>query len=166
VSSVPLQPALRHQHKAFTAFFARRVRYPRFKSRRGRQCAHYTRSAFTLRGGELRLAKTPGPLRFTWSWPEVDVAALDPTMVVVSREPDGRWYVTFAVDTHAPEPLEPAGHAVGVDLGVTDLAVTRTASGSPNRGTWRARPATWPATSGAWPAAGKARRTGPKPRRR
>ena len=35
-------------------------------------------------GGELRLAKTSRPLRFTWSWPEVDVAALDPTMVVVS----------------------------------------------------------------------------------
>jgi putative transposase len=32
VSSVPLQQALRHQHKAFSAFFARRARYPRFKS--------------------------------------------------------------------------------------------------------------------------------------
>ena len=124
VSSVPLQQALRHQHQAFTAFFARRARYPRFKSRRGRQAAHYTRSAFTLRGGQLRLAKTAAPLRFTWSWPDVDVTALDPTMVIVSREPDGRWYVTFTIDTHAPEPLEPAGHAVGVDLGVTDFAVT------------------------------------------
>ena len=124
VSSVPLQQVLRHQHQAFTAFFGKRARYPRFKSRRGRQSAHYTRSAFTMRAGELRLAKTAGSLRFTWSWPDVDVAALDPTMVVVSRDPDGRWYVTFAVDTHAPEPLEPAGHAVGVDLGVTDLVVT------------------------------------------
>jgi putative transposase len=124
VSSVPLQQVLRHQHQAFTAFFARRARSPRFKSRRGRQCAHYTRSAFTLRGGELRLAKTAGPLRFTWSWPDVDLAALDPTMVVVSRDPDGRWYVTFTIDTDAPEPLKKTGHAVGIDLGVTDLAVT------------------------------------------
>ena len=87
VSSVPLQQALRHQHQAFTAFFRKRARYPRFKSRRGRQAAHYTRRAFTMRSGELRLAKTAAPLRFTWSWPDVDVAALDPTMVVVSREP-------------------------------------------------------------------------------
>ena len=33
VSSVPLQQTLRHQHKAFRAFFAKRARYPRFKSR-------------------------------------------------------------------------------------------------------------------------------------
>jgi putative transposase len=124
VSSVPLQQALRHQYKAFTAFFAKRARYPRFKSRRGRQAAHYTRSAFFMRAGVLRLAKTAGPLRFAWSWPDVDVTALDPTMVIVSREPDGRWYVTFTIDADASEPLEAAGHAVGIDLGVIDLAVT------------------------------------------
>ena len=40
VSSEPLQQALRHQHAAFSAFFARHARYPRFKSRAGRQSAH------------------------------------------------------------------------------------------------------------------------------
>ncbi len=124
VSLVPLQQALRHQHQAFCAFFAGRARYPRFKSRRSRQSAHYTRSAFTLRGGGLRLAKMSGPLRFAWSWPEVDLTGLDPTMVVVSREPDGRWYVSFAVDIQAPAPLPPAGRAVGIDLGIKDFAVT------------------------------------------
>ena len=124
VSCVPLQQALRHQHQAFTAFFAQRVRYPRFKSRASRQSAHYTRRAFTLRGGELRLAKTGAPLWFVWSWPEVDVTELDPAMVIVSREPDGRWYVTLTLDTDAPQPLEETNRAVGVDLGVTDFAVT------------------------------------------
>jgi putative transposase len=124
VSSVPLQQALRHQHAAFGAFFARRARYPRFKSWAGRQSAHYTRSAFAMRGGELRLAKTSTPLRFVWSWPDVDLTALNPAIVIVSREPDGRWYVTFTVDTAKPEPLPETGHAVGVDLGVKDFAVT------------------------------------------
>jgi putative transposase len=77
ISSVPLQQALRHQHKAFSAFFARRARYPRFKSRRSRQAAHYTRSAFTMRAGELRLAKTRASLRFVWSWPKVRNARRD-----------------------------------------------------------------------------------------
>ena len=132
VSAVPLQQALRHQHKAFQAFFGQRARYPRFKSRRGRQSAHYTRSAFSLRGGQLRLAKTIAPLRFVWSWPDVDVTGLDPAMVVVSREPDGRWYVTFSIDTGAPEALPPAGSAIGIDLGIRDFAVTSSGTRIPN----------------------------------
>ena len=51
------------------------------------------------------------------------MTALDPAMVIVCREPDGRWYVTFTIDTSDPEPLPETGHAVGVDLGVTDFAV-------------------------------------------
>ena len=47
VSSVPLQQALRHQHKAFQAYFDKRARHPRYKSRHSRQSAHYTRSAFS-----------------------------------------------------------------------------------------------------------------------
>jgi len=124
VSSVPLQQALRHQHQAYYAFFAGRARRPRFKTRSSRQTAHYTRSAFTLRGGELRLAKMAAPVRFIWSWPEADVTALDPAMVIVSREPDGRWYVTFTFDTDAPQPLPETGRAAGIDLGVTHFAVT------------------------------------------
>jgi len=124
VSSVPLQQTLRHQHKAFAAFFGKRARYPRFKSRRGRQSAHYTRSAFSLRGGVLRLAKTDGPLRFTWSWPDIDVGALDPAMVIGSRESDGRWYVTLTIDASAPDPLKQTGRTAGVDLGLRDFVVT------------------------------------------
>jgi putative transposase len=124
VSCVPLQQALRHQQHAFAAFFAKRARYPRFKSRQGRQAAEYTRSAFTMRRGQLRLAKTPGPLMFVWSWPGVEVAGLDPTTVFVSKEPDGRWYVTFAVEAATPAPLPETGRAAGVDLGITSFAVT------------------------------------------
>ncbi|WP_203863139.1 RNA-guided endonuclease InsQ/TnpB family protein, partial [Plantactinospora mayteni] len=124
VSSVPLQQTLRHQHAAFANFFAGRARYPRFKSRDGRQSAHYTRSAFRIKGGELYVAKTDGHLKVAWSWPDIDLATLDPTMVVISRDTDGRWYTTFAVDTADPAPADPVGHAVGVDLGVKDFAVT------------------------------------------
>ena len=91
VSSVPLQQALRHQHNAYQAFFAGRAHSPRFKSRRGRQSAHATRSAFGWRDGALTLAKTTSPLRELWSWPGIDPATLDPRTVTVSREPCGRW---------------------------------------------------------------------------
>ncbi len=126
VSSVPLQQTLRHQHTAMTAFFQKRARYPRYKSRHGRQSASYTRSAFRMRDGQLSLGKTPGVLAFVWSWPDIDVTQVDPTMVTVSRDPDGRWFVTFAVDVEAPAVPETTGDVVGVDLGLTDFAVLST----------------------------------------
>ena len=112
VSSVPLQQALRHQQAAFTGFFAGRASYPRYKSRSGRQCAEYTRSGFRYRDGQLFLAKTVTPLAFAWSWPDIDPASLDPSTVTVSRDPCGRWYVSFTVDVPVPAPL-PAAGAIG-----------------------------------------------------
>lgn len=126
VSSVPLQQALRHQHNAFQSFFAKRGRYPRFKSRDSRQSAHFTRSAFRIKHDGLWLAKTGAPLRVVWPWPDVDLATLDPSMAIVSREPDGRWYVTFAVDVADPLPLPSAGKTVGVDVGLKDFTVLST----------------------------------------
>jgi putative transposase len=126
VSSVPLQQTIRHQHKAFQAFFAGRARFPRFKSRRGRQAATYTRRAFRWRDGRLWLAKTSRPLRLVWSWQDVDPVTLDPSTVTVARDPDGRWYVTLHVQVADPAPLPATGRAVGIDLGITDFAVLST----------------------------------------
>jgi len=126
VSSVPLQQTLRHQHTAFSNFFKGRARYPKFKSRNGRQCAHYTRSAFRMKVDGLWLAKTSAPLRLAWSWPDIELAELDPTMVVISREPDGRWFATLCVDQPDPAPAMPTGQSVGVDLGIKDFATLST----------------------------------------
>ena len=136
VSAVPLQQALRHQHKAFSAFFEKRARYPRFKSRRGRQAATYTRAAFRMKDGALHLAKTSGPLRFVWTWPDVDVTALDPTSVTVARDPAGRWFVTFHVDVPAPVPLPGRGRDVGVDVGLAHFAVLSTGEKIPHPKHW------------------------------
>ena len=126
VSSVPLQQTLRHQHAAYQAFLARRSGYPRFKSRHGRQSVTYTRSAFRMRAGELRLAKTATPLRYVWSWPDIEAAGLDPTSVTVARDPAGRWFVTFHVELPSPAPLAAEGRNVGVDMGLTYFAVLST----------------------------------------
>jgi putative transposase len=136
VSSVPLQQTLRHQQAAFAAFFAKRARYPRFKSRHGRQSATYTRSAFRMRDGQLRLAKAASPLRFTWTWPDVDVAAIAPTSVTVIRDPAGRWFVTFHVDVPGAAPLPAAGQNVGVDVALAHFAVLSTGEKIPHPKDW------------------------------
>jgi putative transposase len=132
VSSVPLQQAIRHQQVAFTGFFAGRARYPRYKSRNGRQSAEYTRSGFRYRDGQLFLAKMDTPLEFTWSWPGIDPASVDPSTVTVSRDPCGRWYVSFAVDAADPLQLPATSAVVGVDLGIKDFAVTSDGEKIPN----------------------------------
>jgi putative transposase len=132
VPSVPLQQAIRHQQVAYTNFFAKRARHPRFKSRTGRQAAEYTRSGFRYRDGALYLAKMDTPLAFTWSWPGTGPASIDPTAVTVSRDPCGRWYVSFAVDVPAPAQFPATGAVVGVDLGIKDFAVTSDGEKIPN----------------------------------
>jgi putative transposase len=126
VSSTALQQTLRHQHNAMTAFWEKRARYPRFKSRHGRQSASFTRAAFRLRDGALNLQKVPDALRFVWSWGDVDLGTIDPTMVTVSRDADGRWFLTIAADVDAAPALPETGQAVGVDLGLKDFAVLST----------------------------------------
>ncbi|MFE5125340.1 RNA-guided endonuclease InsQ/TnpB family protein [Streptomyces sp. NPDC056669] len=124
VSSVPLQQALRHLQTAFGNFFAKRAKYPRYKSRKtSRASAEYTRSAFTWRDGRLTLAKTAGPLDIRWSRPLPEGA--EPTTVTVSRDAAGRWFVFLLVeDTITPAPATNA--AVGIDAGVTSLVTLST----------------------------------------
>jgi putative transposase len=54
----------------------------------------------------------------------VDPAGVDPSTVTVSRDPDGRWYVSLFLGVPDPQPMPATGARVGVDLGVTDFAVT------------------------------------------
>lgn len=120
VSSVPLQQALRHQQTAFTNFFAKRSRYPRFKSRRGRQSIEYTSSAFRWRDGRLHLAKMSAPLDIRMSR---DVPEGAPSTVTVSRDAAGRWFVSMLFED-TTESLPATGAAVGIDLGLRHFAVT------------------------------------------
>ncbi|WP_327740975.1 transposase (plasmid) [Streptomyces sp. NBC_00493] len=124
VSSVPLQQALRHLQTAFGNFFAKRAKYPRFKSRKkSRASAEYTRSAFTWREGRLTLAKTAGPLDIRWSRPLPE--GTEPTTVTVSRDSVGRWFVSMLCDDRiAPAPA--TKNAVGIDAGITSLVTLST----------------------------------------
>ncbi|MEU6996854.1 RNA-guided endonuclease TnpB family protein [Nonomuraea sp. NPDC046570] len=120
VSSVPLQQALRHLQAAFANFFARRAKYPAFKSRKkSRLSAEYTRSAFTYRSGVLRLAKMDGPLDIVWSRPLPEGA--QPSTVTVSKDAAGRWFVSLLVEERI-RPLDPVEQTVGIDAGITALA--------------------------------------------
>lgn len=120
VSSVPLQQALRHLQGGFMNFFAKRARYPRFKSkRRSRASAEYTSSAFRFRDGGLTLAKMAEPLDIRWSRPLPEGSV--PTTVTITRDAAGRWYVSLLCVDPGVRPLPACANAVGIDAGLDYL---------------------------------------------
>lgn len=122
VSNVALQQSLRHLDKGFANFFAKRAQYPRFKSKRdGVQAASYMTNGFTLRDGVLTLAKHDTPLDVRWSRPLPQDAKV--SSVTVTRDSAGRYHASLLVD-EVVQPLPPNDRAVGIDLGLTTLAVT------------------------------------------
>ncbi|PWR06115.1 transposase [Micromonospora sicca] len=125
VSSVPLQQTLRHLQAGFAAFWDKRARYPRFKSKRkSRAAAECTRSAFRWRDGQLTLAKMDAPLEIVWSRPLPEGAK--PSTVTVSRDAAGRWFVSLLVEDPTVKPLPPVDAAVGLDAGITSLLTLST----------------------------------------
>jgi putative transposase len=125
VSSVPLQQALRHLQTAFGNFFAKRARFPRYKSKRkSRASAEYTSSAFRFRDGRLTLAKMAEPLDIVWSRPLPDGSV--PTTVTVSRDSAGRWFVSMLCEDPSVKPLLANSNAIGIDVGLDHLLTLST----------------------------------------
>ncbi|MFB6710912.1 MULTISPECIES: RNA-guided endonuclease InsQ/TnpB family protein [unclassified Streptomyces] len=125
VSSVPLQQTLRHLQTAFTNFFGKRAKYPRFKSRKkSRKSAEYTTSGFRFRDGELTLAKMTEPLDIVWSRPLPEGAR--PSTVTVSQDAAGRWFVSLLCDDPSVRPLPATDGAVGIDVGLDHLLTLST----------------------------------------
>ncbi len=119
VSCVPLQQCLRHQQSAFRNFFAGRTKYPAFKSKKHRQSAEFTRSAFSCRDGKLYLAKSKVPLDIRWSRP----LPCEPSTVTVSKDCAGRYFVSCLCEFE-PGALPVTPKMIGIDLGLKDLFVT------------------------------------------
>ncbi|MFN1142198.1 RNA-guided endonuclease InsQ/TnpB family protein [Serratia quinivorans] len=119
VSCVPLQQSLRHQQTAFANFFAGRAAYPVFKSKRHKQSAEFTASAFKYRDGKLYMAKSTLPLDVCWSR-ELPSA---PSTVTLSRDAAGRYFV-FCLCEFEPVSMPITAKTVGIDVGLKDVFVT------------------------------------------
>jgi putative transposase len=119
VSSVPLQQALRHLQTAFGNFWEKRTDYPTFKKKRGGGSATYTRSAFRFRDGQVFLAKCSEALPIRWS--RQLPAGVEPSSVVVSLHPSGRWHISLKVDDPTIQPLPPVERSIGLDVGISAL---------------------------------------------
>jgi putative transposase len=128
VASVALVQACQDARRGYRNWFdslsgarkGRKVGHPRFRSRKDyRAWIRLTRNGFSVTTGGVRVAKV-GDVRLVWS------RALPCRRVrAVIREADGRYYASFVVEV-ADTPLPQSTNDVGIDLGLTSLAVLST----------------------------------------
>ena len=116
--------ALRDLDTAYQNFFKKRARFPRFKSRYGAQSVRFAfdhRHTGKASAWAKRVLVLPGigECRITDSldsWPQM------PSMVTVRRDACGDYWISYA--TEAPALETAPDRMLGVDVGITDLAVT------------------------------------------
>lgn len=116
-----LQQAIRDLDRAFHAFFARRAKYPRFRSKKRERPSFRIPQSVSLMGDRLIVPKV-GPVKLVLHRP------LEGTLKSATFKQDatGAWYVTLVVHFELSDtPLTPPrpDHTVGVDVGLKDLAV-------------------------------------------
>lgn len=119
VSNVALQQALRNQDKAFSNFFAKRGKYPKFKSKHDKQSIRLMSNAFRMKDGALYIAKSDEPLRFIESRPLPDKVS----SITISKDTAGRYFVAFQGEAEK-ELLPVTDKTIGIDLGLTSFIAT------------------------------------------
>jgi len=117
--SQSLQQSLQHLSRAYENFFAKRGKYPRFKSKHGRQSFQYPQRV-KLNGTRIYLPKV--------GWVKCvvhrEIIGTFKT-VTISRSACGQFHASILTDNGEAMPeVSTDGKAIGIDVGLTHLAVT------------------------------------------
>lgn len=127
--SQALQQVLADLARAFTNFFERRTRYPRFKSKKRDRARFRIPQRVKVADGKVYVPKI-GWVRIRQSR-DVEGTTKSATF---SREADGHWYVALTVEFEMPDvaipPPDPA-KTIGIDLGLIDFVTTSDPSDKP-----------------------------------
>lgn len=124
VSSVALQSSVIDLQTAFKNFFesrsgkrkGRKVGFPRFKSRHGKQAARYPSNGFKVANGKLVIAKV-GSIKVQWSRELPSVSS----SVTITKNKAGQYHASFVVETQQID-VEPVRASIGIDLGIKVFA--------------------------------------------
>lgn len=120
-----LQQSLRSLDNAFTAFFRKKGKYPKFKSRKGKNSAKFINSVhFDFENWTVKLPKL-GKVKLCKNR-TFDQSKCKQGTCTVSRDHCGTYWCVIVVDDLQPnvvrtKPLKET--AVGIDLGIKDYAI-------------------------------------------
>ena len=117
-NSQSLQQSLRHLDAAYSNFFNKKAKFPRFKSKRDKQSFTVPQNFWT-EDEHLRIPKV-SPIRIVEHRPiEGEVKH-----TTISKVPSGKYYASFCCEVDLPEPQpKPKGKEIGIDLGLKSFLV-------------------------------------------
>jgi putative transposase len=120
--AVALQQKLNDLEVAYSNFFQKRAKYPRFKKKVSGGGFRLVGTAFRIREGQLYVAKCKDPLRVRWSRPLPKGST--PTSITIKLNSDQTWHVSILCEDASIQPLPHTNKQVGLDMGVTALVTT------------------------------------------
>ena len=123
IDSQLLQQAMRDADRAFQNFFAKRGRFPRFKSRKVDTPRFRIPQRVVIANGLVYIPKI-GRIRLRQSQ---DVEG-EPKSATFKRDATGKWYVTLTVQFEIADVMLPVNtnKVIGIDLGLKTFAVYST----------------------------------------
>jgi len=115
-----LQSVSLHMSRAFVNFFERRAKYPRFKSKHDKQCIQYPQGVKLVEDRKIFLPKI-GHVKATI---HRKIEGRIKT-VTITKEHSGKYFAAVLSDTeHVAPTISLDGKIIGLDVGLTHLAVT------------------------------------------
>ena len=116
-----LQQSALNLSQAFQNFFEGRAKYPTFKSKHHRQSVQFPQNVKVISESAI---KFPGLLGIVAAKVHRPIAGQLKT-VTVSKMPDGKYFASLLIDDSIDKPESSSdGKAIGIDLGITDFAIT------------------------------------------
>ena len=112
-----LQQSLQDLAVAYTNFFAKRARFPRFKRKKAHQSFRVPQS-FRIENDHLIIPKI-SPIKVVVHRPVEGKMK----SVTISQTPTGKYFASILCEIEMPEP-EYKGGEIGIDLGLTHFVVT------------------------------------------
>jgi len=115
-----LQSVSLNMSRAFVNFFERRAKYPNFKSKHGKQSIQYPQGVKIVEGCKIFLPKI-GHIKAVVHREIVGTI----NTVTVSRNQAGRYFASVLAESGVTLPIASfEGKMIGIDVGLTHLAVT------------------------------------------
>jgi putative transposase len=116
-----LQQSVLNLSQAFQNFFEGRAKYPNFKSKHHRQSIQFPQNVKVASEAAI---KFPGSLGTVAAKIHRSIEG-DLKTVTVSKNPDGKYFASLLIEDGLTKPEASAdGKAIGIDLGLTDFAIT------------------------------------------